>query len=87
MKIKKLNFKLIESNILDFLDKETTRPGKISIKDILVKKNILISYNFENLKIVTTFKLFRCNNENYINFKNLFSMMNVMEIVNSILLE
>lgn len=72
---KKLNFKLIESNILDFLDKETTRPGKISIKDILIKKNnILISYNFEKFKDCYNVQIVSgVINENYINFKNLFS--------------
>ena len=72
---KKLDFNLIESNILDFLDQETTRPGKISIKDILVKKNnILISYNFEKFKDCYNVQIVSgVVNLNYINFENLFS--------------
>ncbi len=70
-----IKFKQIKSNILNFLDKNTYKPGKISIKDILIKNNkIYISYNFEKKKDCFNVQIVSGElNDNYISFIDFFS--------------
>ena len=70
-----IRFKQIKSNILNFLDKNTLKAGKISIKDILIKNNkIYISYNFEKKKDCFNVQIVSGElNDNYISFIDFFS--------------
>ena len=65
-----IRFKQIKSNILNFLDKNTLKAGKISIKDILIKNNkIYISYNFEKKKDCFNVQIVSGElNDNYISY-------------------